>query len=108
MVTIPELIRPCNSVRPYMGVTIQCLSEFLKYRQQLLCFFKEYLKNLPASALLLHVNTNANTKADTNENARKYKCKYKLTILHVNTHVNTKTNTDEKANTNASPNTNAN
>ena len=80
----------------------------LKYRQQLLCFFKEYLKNLPASALLLPVNTNANTKADTNENARKYKCKYKLAILPVNTHVNTKTNTNEKANTNASPNTNAN
>ena len=90
MVTIPGLIRSCPSVRvsAYL-VRIQCLSEFLKYRQQLPCFFKEYLKNLPASALLLHVNTNANTKADTNENARKYKCKYKLTILPVNTHVNT-------------------
>ena len=110
MVTIPELIRSM-SVSPFVThivVTISCLFGFLKYRQQLLCFFKEYLKNLPASALLLPVNTNANTKADTNENARKYKCKYKLAILPVNTHVNTKTNTNEKANTNASPNTNAN
>ena len=106
MVTIPELIRSMSvsPLRSHMRVRIQCLSEFLKYRQKLLCFFKEYLKNLPASALLLPVNTNVNTKADTNENARKYK----LAILPVNTHVNTKTNTNEKANTNASPNTNAN
>ena len=103
MVTIPELIRSM-----FVRFISWSVSEFLKYRQKLLCFFKEYLKNLPASALLLPVNTNANTKADTNENARKYKCKYKLTILPVNTHVNTKTNTNEKANTNASPNTNAN
>ena len=73
------------------------LHKFFRYSLKKQGNFRRYFNFLP-------VNTNANTKADPSENARKYKCKYKLTILPVNT----KTNTNEKANTNASANTNAN